>query len=396
MSDECVKTLLTIHRNMKTSPKPDFRSIAHVGTEISTFLSEPRIRKAFEKVCKTRLFRFPQGHEMVRRVLGPDWELLPGGGYRHLPDGKPNYDHLFTFEYPPVDSNGRSGGLSAPMRINSKSGPNGPSLGTQAKDLCALKHTAPHLLEPIKRFWTRWGFQFDENQYETVTHELQCPYTSRKLLALQDKSCKTRIVATLDSYSQIALRPVHRMLSLVLGKFRTDFTHDHQAGVDYLRTVGGELFSIDLSNATDTLPVDLGLALLQRQVDPALVPDPEQFVKDLKSLLTGAPFTYEKEKVSYRTGQPMGAYSSFPLLAMTNHLLVAMARVLAGFKPSRRSYAIVGDDVVISGRKIADNYIALLNALGVPINHRKVVIGHGTFEFCRRRVRDKVVQSVPS
>jgi hypothetical protein len=136
---------------MKTKPTPDFASIAHVGTSVEKFLSEPRYREAYETVCKTRLFRFPQGHEMVRRVLGPDWDLLPGGGYIHRPDGDPNYDHLFTFEYPPVDSNGRSGGLSAPMRINSKSGPNGPTLGSQEKDLCALKHKTPHLVEPIRR-----------------------------------------------------------------------------------------------------------------------------------------------------------------------------------------------------------------------------------------------------
>jgi hypothetical protein len=135
---------------MKTSPLPDFKSIAHVGTKVEAFLGEPSIKEAYEKVVETHLFRFPQGSKMVRKVLGPDWEVLPGGGYR-FKDGKPNYDHLFTFEYPPVDSNGRNGGLQAPMRINSKSGPNGPSLGSQGKDLCALKHTAPHLIEPIKR-----------------------------------------------------------------------------------------------------------------------------------------------------------------------------------------------------------------------------------------------------
>lgn len=92
----------------------------------------------------------------------------------------------------------------------------------------------------------------------------------------------------------------------------------------------------------------------------------------------------------------MGSYSSFPLLALTNHLLVNMARILSG-KPNKNSgYAIVGDDIVISGKDVADNYIALLEGLGVPINHKKVVIGNGTFEFCRRIVRDRKIESVPS
>lgn len=159
---------------------------------------------------------------------------------------------------------------------------------------------------------------------------------------------------------------------------------------------GGELFSIDLSNATDTLPVDLGLRLILDQSDRLLIPDPELFVKDVKSILVDRPFMYGNTECRYRTGQPMGAYSSFPLLAVTNHLLVAMARVRAGFKPARRAYAIVGDDVVICGRKIADQYISLLEALGVPVNHRKMVSGERTFEFCRRIVRDSKIQSVPS
>lgn len=91
----------------------------------------------------------------------------------------------------------------------------------------------------------------------------------------------------------------------------------------------------------------------------------------------------------------MGAYSSFPLLAVTNHLLVNMARVLSG-KPVGGGYAIVGDDVVISGRDVAQRYIKLLEALKVPINSRKTVVGYGTFEFCRRIVRSRTLRSVPS
>jgi hypothetical protein len=215
-------------------------------------------------------------------------------------------------------------------------------------------------------------------------------------MALQDKSCKTRVVAILDSYSQVALRPLHRALSLTLRKVRTDFTEDHEGGVDYLMKTRGRLFSIDLSNATDTLPVDLGLEFLKRLVPTEDVPDIEQFVTDVKSVLVDRVFEFKTRGIRYNTGQPMGAYSSFPLLAMTNHLLVQMARVLAGKPVEDRGYAIVGDDVVISGKTVADHYVKLLELLGVPINHQKVVIGRGTFEFCRRIVRDHQLVSVPS
>lgn len=214
-------------------------------------------------------------------------------------------------------------------------------------------------------------------------------------MALQDKSCKTRVVAMLDSYSQVALRPVHRMLSLLLRKFRNDFTEDHVGGVRKLLTLTGELWSIDLSNATDTLPVDLAIRFLRENVPASEFPDVEQFCTDVKSVLIDRNFDYNGLKIRYRTGQPMGAYSSFPILALTNHLLINMARSQLD-KSIGRGYAIVGDDIVISGREVAQHYIALLEGLKVPINHRKVVTGRRTFEFCRRIVREGSIRSVPS
>jgi hypothetical protein len=77
-------------------------------------------------------------------------------------------------------------------------------------------------------------------QYKTENHKV-CTAIASRLVALQDKSCKTRVVATLDSYSQVALRPVHRMLELFIRKFRNDFTFDHFKGVEFLMTLGGEL-----------------------------------------------------------------------------------------------------------------------------------------------------------
>lgn len=217
-----------------------------------------------------------------------------------------------------------------------------------------------------------------------------------RLFCVQDKSCKTRIVAMLDSYSQVALRPVHNMLEQMLRKFKTDFTFNHIKGVRYIRDhVGGVLSSIDLSNATDTIPVDLGLRLILDNAS-TLIDDKEGLVADLKSVMTLRDFDFDKKKYRYLTGQPMGSYGSFPMLAITNHLLLQMARVMSGFPVKTQAYAIVGDDIVISGKKIALNYTRLLAALNVPVNQNKLVEGVRTFEFCRRIVRDGKIASVPS
>lgn len=384
VNEEVIKTLFTLHRNMRVKPNPNFNSIRHVGTPVGLFLGIAEFGAAFSKVCESKLFLIPDRCSIK----------LPGG-YKPQPK---ETESIYTFEYPPVDSNSRWKGLDFPLRVNLKGGPNGPTLGSQPEDLCALKHTESHLLEPLARLWKTWGYNPDlRNQYPDVTHEDgKCPYVAGRLLALQDKSCKTRVVATLDNYTQIALRPVHMMLNQILGKFNTDFTEDQVRGIRKLRTLRGELWSIDLSNATDTLPVDLCLEYLRRAVPHKEISDVEQFVADVKSVLTDRSFDYNGQKIRYTTGQPMGAYASFPILALTNHLLVNMARTLAGLTRLGEGYAIVGDDIVISGREVAQHYIKLLESLKVPINHQKVVTGFRTFEFCRRIVRDGNLVSVPS
>jgi len=129
----------------------------------------PRYKKAYEVVISSDIFKTPT------RI--PDLELLPdrdpanpnlrfynettkvGVIRREYPIGESLDDeslitsegHPYVFECPPTDCNPRSGGKTAPLRVNLKSGPNGPSLGTQAQDLCALKCSHSHLLDPLRR-----------------------------------------------------------------------------------------------------------------------------------------------------------------------------------------------------------------------------------------------------
>jgi len=68
--------------------------------------------------------------------------------------------------------------------------------------------------------------------------------------------------------------------------------------------------------------------------------------------------------VYYSVGQPMGLYSSWPALAITNHVLVRLAGTKAGFK-SFKDYFVLGDDLVIFNSKVADEYLKLCHFLGI-------------------------------
>jgi hypothetical protein len=90
--------------------------------------------------------------------------------------------------------------------------------------------------------------------------------------------------------------------------------------------------------------------------------------------------------VRYAVGQPMGALSSWAMLAVTHHLIVQWAYRLAyadmrvGLKFIKFSpltwytnYEVLGDDIILFDSKVAKIYLQLMDALGVPINTSKSV-----------------------
>lgn len=62
--------------------------------------------------------------------------------------------------------------------------------------------------------------------------------------------------------------------------------------------------------------------------------------------------TNERIMVKYATGQPMGLYSSWAALAITNHILVRLAAYRLGFNKFS-DYLVLGDDIVIFSPQVA-------------------------------------------
>jgi len=69
----------------------------------------------------------------------------------------------------------------------------------------------------------------------------------------------------------------------------------------------------------------------------------------------------------YEFGRPMGAYSSWAMLALTHHELVRVAAVRAGLT-GFSDYAVLGDDIVITNDAVASEYLKIMKYLGVSIN----------------------------
>jgi hypothetical protein len=319
---------------------------------------------------------------------------------------------------PTVDSNDRTGGLTFPNRVTLKSCANGPAISAQMLDILAIRED-PELLSALNHVESEAlrnmiptfllsggtmpksqsvmverhhlsgfpeGFVLDVDEY--LGRVRRKPILSR-LHVIESPSAKPRVIAIFDSISQCSLKHFHNILETLIRKIPTDFTFDQSAGKDYLKNLftGKDVFySVDISSATDTIPVAYSRFLLDLVITPSIVTDPKLYIDSIMKILIDRPFYFNNRAYRYKTGQPMGSYGSFLLLALTNHSLVQLAHRLVHPNSSSffRKYAIVGDDVVIYNKLVAETYIRLLNDLEIPINRSKTIVSDDSFEFCKR------------
>jgi hypothetical protein len=96
----------------------------------------------------------------------------------------------------------------------------------------------------------------------------------------------------------------------------------------------------------------------------------------------------EMAPVRYEAGQPMGAYSSWPIMALTHHIIVQVAAARAGRGGSTRrpfgNYCLLGDDLVIGDDSVAEQYKKLLITLGMDYSPEKTHTSPNVFEFAKR------------
>lgn len=254
------------------------------------------------------------------------------------------------------------------------------------------------------------GFPYDHeyDTYLTPSSNEEGPPSNKPLLGfsanwglgklgfIPEPAGKIRVVAMVDSLTQMILRPLHDAVFEILRKIPQDGTFDQEAPAVLLGKQGVKHFwSYDLSAATDRFPVSLQQGLLSYLIGPRVA-------RAWRLLLTERTFRVPRrisekqrvprgtpESVRYNAGQPMGAYTSWAVFALTHHLLVQFAAYQAGHGLKWFTlYALLGDDVVIAERSVAEKYLLLLQAIGVEVGLAKSLISErGVFEFAKRTFR---------
>jgi hypothetical protein len=329
----------------------------------------------------------PQGIQAVLSVLG-HWRNLkapgiadttPITGEATVIAGENNYDFKSVV---PVSWKFDPKSLSpSHHELRSKMGPNGQALTWAAVDYIALDKQG--LLPTLHEYCIL------SNSGELAAELLQLqsqweldepiPACSGRISVKQELGGKDRLFAICDYWTQIALHPLHDKLASILKTIREDGTFGQETAANQIKEWTREsepLFSLDLKSATDRFPVTLLTKLLGSLTNSS------PFGKAWCNLISNRPFRFQKRDLRWAVGQPLGAYSSWPMFALAHHLVVRMAAKLAGV--SKPQYRLLGDDIVIKGERLATHYREVMAGLGVEFTLSKSLQGVNRAEFAKR------------
>lgn len=218
-------------------------------------------------------------------------------------------------------------------------------------------------------------------------------------LALKEEAAgKVRVFAMVDCWTQWLLKPLHvTIFDHILPGIPQDGTRDQMAPVySLIRREPTSLFSLDLSAATDRLPIWLQIAVLGGFTGQIFAQSWAEFLVNRDySLVTMTPKNRVNGKpkpithrVRYSVGQPMGALSSWAMLALTHHFVVQFAAYRVGHRSWFQDYAVLGDDLVIGNARVANMYLSVMRTLGVGIGlHKSLISASGSaLEFAKRTI----------
>jgi hypothetical protein len=225
---------------------------------------------------------------------------------------------------------------------------------------------------------------------------------------LQEPGYKLRAIANPLPIFQILLDPLKGALLDTLRLIPNDFTHDQDAGVDFVQrmlTDGINTSSVDLSDATNHLPLSDQMNVL-KALFGSNSPELGLFEKvSTSGWLCDGP--NGEEILHWGTGQPLGLGPSFPSFALYHHFIMryvisqyegnnesiaSLVRCIGPRVAETRSYryAIVGDDIVMDSI-YTDIYTRVIESLDCKISYDKCLFKTDVAEFCSRIITKKKV-----
>jgi len=238
-----------------------------------------------------------------------------------------------------------------------------------------------------------WKYLYKFFGMNTAGYRFSNP-TLQRLHNLYEAAGKVRTIAIVDYWTNFVLKPLHDWMFDVLRLLPQDATFDQEGKVrEFGRRGYTDVYSYDLKSATDLIPLALYRALFRQVI-------PEAILDKWFDLLTKREFLVPKStlkafpnhcpRIRYQTGQPMGALTSWASMALVHHALVLYAAVSSGIYTPRDvltfiDYMVLGDDVVIANKAVAEAYARLMSELHVPLSmHKSHISDLGMFNFANQ------------
>jgi len=184
---------------------------------------------------------------------------------------------------------------------------------------------------------------------------------------------KVRVFAISDYWTQCVMSPLHRKIFAFLEYIPGDATMNQGLVFDEFCRSGNSIVTCyDLSSATDMLSTKIQIKVLSEFIGLELA---ELWAKILCDRDYAVPrgTAYPKSSIRYTRGQPIGALSSWAILALTHHFLVYCAASRVGVQ-NYTNYVVCGDDIALGGMEVPASYLALCQELEIPISIPKSLV----------------------
>jgi len=188
-----------------------------------------------------------------------------------------------------------------------------------------------------------------------------------------------RPIAVPNRFIQLGLTPYNHYLHSILKRLDRDATYNQtkftRKNLKRINT-GNYLGSVDLSKATDNLP----LSWFEKIEEFLNIPSSMdiQISRDLFYQVARGPWRNGSNISRWTVGQPLGTLPSFPILGLTHNLFLESLALKEGYGHS--PYCILGDDVLISKKRLRNSYIQQMTGRGIPLSLHKSY-EHNLVEF---------------
>lgn len=189
---------------------------------------------------------------------------------------------------------------------------------------------------------------------------------------------KRRPIGVPNRFIQLGCLPIQRLLETIVKRLPKDCTFDQDRFDDRIssRVSSPSLYvgSVDLSQATDNLPLEWGEFIVESILKHVQVP--KLYLQSWACFKEAARGRYYNGGIptKWTVGQPLGTLPSFDLLALThNCVLEALAfsqRLL------HSPYTILGDDLLVMNKKLRFRYIKEMQERGIPLSLHKSYQGN--------------------